>query len=90
MFDTLISNLKLLKFDLKPYEFSLGMIREHNSEYAQNIIALNSSLETLYGNLIKAEPEFTPIKVEFKAVDWISGQIGSWKRKRPKLQPTKG
>ncbi|HCD1231306.1 TPA: AAA family ATPase [Citrobacter freundii] len=90
VFDTLISNLKLLKFDLKPYEFSLGMIREHNSEYAQNIIALNSSLETLYGNLIKAEPEFTPIKVEFKAVDWISGQIGSWKKKEAEVATNEG
>lgn len=89
-FDSLITNLKLLRFDLKPYEFALGMIREHNPEYAEKIIELNSNLETLCGNLVKAEPDFTPIKVEFNAVDWISGQIGSWKKKEAEVATNEG
>lgn len=89
-FDSFITNLKLLRFDIKPYEFALGMIREHNPEYAENVIVLNSNLETLCGNLIKAEPDFTLIKVEFNAVDWISGQIDSWKRKEAEVTTNEG
>ena len=79
-FDTYIANLKLLRFDLKPYELAVDMIRDYNPEYADKIIKLNSNLNTLCANLIKAEPDFTPIKVEFNAVDWISGQIESWEK----------
>ncbi|ENH7395527.1 AAA family ATPase [Vibrio vulnificus] len=84
-FDSMITSLKQLRFDMKPYEFALSMIREHNSEYADKIIALNSNLETLCGNLIKVEPDFTPIKTELNAIGWISGQIESWKKKASEL-----
>lgn len=89
-FDLYINNLKLLSFDLKPYEFSLGAIREHNLEYAQKIIELNTNLETLCANLIKADPDFMPIKVEFNAVDWISGQVTSWKKKEAEVATNEG
>jgi energy-coupling factor transporter ATP-binding protein EcfA2 len=89
-FDSFITNLKLLRFDIKPYEFALGMIREHNPEYTEKLIVLNSNLETLCGNLIKAEPDFTLIKVEFNAVDWISGQIDSWKKKEAEVATNEG
>lgn len=89
-FDSFISNLKLLRFDLKPYEFALGMIQEHKPDYAKKIIDLNSNLEMLRDNLTKAEPDFTPIKVEFNAVDWISGQIVSWKKKEAEVATNEG
>lgn len=90
VFDSFISSLKLLRFDLTPYEFVLGTIREHNPEYAQNIIDLNSNLEILRDNLIKAEPDFTSIKIEFNAVDWINGQIRSWKKKEAEVATNEG
>ncbi|HDO1323507.1 TPA: AAA family ATPase [Aeromonas veronii] len=89
-FDFFISNLKSLNFDLKPYEFSLEKIRDHNAEYAKNIIELNANLEICCTNLLKAEPDFTPIKVEFNAVDWISGQIDSWKKKEAEVATNEG
>jgi energy-coupling factor transporter ATP-binding protein EcfA2 len=89
-FDAYITNLKSLNFDLKPYEFSLGKIHDHNLEYAQKIIELNTNLEARRANLIKAEPDFTPIKVEFNAVDWISGQIDSWKKKEAEVATNEG
>ncbi|HHF3107325.1 TPA: AAA family ATPase [Vibrio diabolicus] len=89
-FDSYIANLKLLTFDLKPYEFALGMIGDYNAEYAEKIIEMNSKLETLCANLIKVDPDFTPIKVEFNAVDWISGQIESWKKKEAEIATNEG
>jgi len=89
-FDTYIANLKLLRFDLKPYEFALGIIREHNPEYAEKITELNSNLETLCANLIKTEPDFTLIKVEFNAANWISSQIESWKKKETEIDTNEG
>ncbi|MBW6099058.1 hypothetical protein KZ773_04435 [Escherichia coli] len=44
----------------------------------------------LRDNLTKAEPDFTPIKVEFNAVDWISGQIVSWKKKEAEVATNEG
>lgn len=90
VFDSFISKLKLLRFDLKPYEFALGMIREHNPEYAEKIVDLNTNLEALRDNIIKIEPDFTPFKIEFNAVDWISGQIGSWKKKEAEVATNEG
>ncbi|HHF2889257.1 TPA: AAA family ATPase [Vibrio diabolicus] len=89
-FDSYIANLKLLTFDLKPYEFALGMIGDYNAEYAEKIIEMNSKLETLCANLIKVDPDFTPIKVEFNAVDWISGQVESWKKKEAEIATNEG
>ncbi len=89
-FDTLISNIKLLIFDLKPYEFALGMIREHNPEYEKAVIDLNSSLEILRGNLINTKPDFTPININLNAIIWISGQIDSWKKKEAKVATNEG
>lgn len=89
-FDTYIANLKLLSFDLKPYEFALERIREHNLKYAEKIIELNTSLETVCSNLIKADPNFTPIKVEFNAIDWIGSQIASWKKKEAEVATNEG
>lgn len=90
IYDSLISNLKMLRFDLKPYEFALITIREHNPEYAKQIIDLNTNLENLRNNLIKTEPDFTAINIEFNAVDWISGQIGSWKKKEAEVATNEG
>lgn len=89
-FDSFINKLKLLRFDLKPYEFSLTTIREHNPEHAEKIIELNSNLQILCGNLIKDEPDFTPIKIEFNAVDWISDQIASLKKKTAEVETNEG
>lgn len=89
-FDSYIANLKLLTFDLKPYEFALGMVGDYNAEYAENIIEMNSKLETLCANLIRVNPDFTPIKVEFNAIDWISGQVESWKKKEAEVATNEG
>ncbi|WP_275076714.1 AAA family ATPase [Providencia rettgeri] len=90
VFDSFISNLKLLRFDLKPYEFTLSMIKEQNPEYEKKIIDLNKNLETLRDNLIKIEPDFTPIKTEFNTVDWLSSQISYWKKKEAEVATNEG
>lgn len=89
-FDVYIANLKILNFDLKPYELALSMIRDYNAEYAESIVALNASLETLRDNLVKTEPDFTSIKVDFKAVDWITAQIATWKKKEAEVATDEG
>jgi energy-coupling factor transporter ATP-binding protein EcfA2 len=89
-FDAYIANLKILNFDLKPHELALSMIRDYNAEYAESIVALNTSLETLRDNLVKTEPDFTAIKVDFKAVDWITAQIASWKKKEAEVATDEG
>ncbi|MBU9838419.1 AAA family ATPase [Rahnella aceris] len=90
IFDTYINNLKLLTFDLKPYEFALSMIREQYPLYADEIIALNSALETLRNNIIKLEPNFEIIQVQFNSVVWISAQIDSWKKKEAAVATNEG
>lgn len=90
VFDSFISNLNLLRFDLIPYELSLSMIREHNPEYANKIIELNTNLKVLCDNLTKPEPDFTPIKIEFNAANWINGQINSWRKKEAEVTTNKG
>ena len=89
-FNAYIANLKTLNFDLKPYELVLSMICDHNTECAGSIIALNTSLENLRDNLVKTEPDFTIIKVDFKAVDWITAQIASWKKKESEVATNEG
>ncbi|HDY7476573.1 AAA family ATPase [Vibrio vulnificus] len=89
-FDTYIANLKILNFDLRPYELALSKIRDHSPECAESIIALNASLEILRDNLVKIEPDFTSIKVDFKAVDWIAAQIASWKKKESEVATNEG
>lgn len=56
----------------------------------QKIIDLNTNLENLRNNLIKTEPDFTAVNIEFNAVDWISGQIGSWKKKEAEVATNEG
>nr|WP_269808507.1 AAA family ATPase [Enterovibrio nigricans] len=68
----------------------LSKIRDHNAECADSIVALNTSLETLRNNLVKIEPDFTSIKVDFKAVDWITAQIASWKKKEAEVATNEG
>ncbi|OCH41718.1 AAA family ATPase [Aliivibrio fischeri] len=89
-FDAYIANLKILNFDLKPHELALSMIRDYNAEYAESIVELNTNLETLRDNLVKTEPNFTAIKVDFKAVDWITAQIASWKKKETEVATDEG
>lgn len=79
-FDAYIQNLKLLRFDLQPYELSLNMIRDYKPEYANKITELNKKLETLCTNLVKTEPDFTQLEIEFSPIEWINGQIESWKK----------
>ncbi|WP_286297684.1 AAA family ATPase [Vibrio apostichopi] len=89
-FDAYIANLKTLNFDLKPYELALSMIRDYKAEYAESIITLNANLETLRDNLIKSEPDFTSVKVDFKGVDWITAQLASWKMKETEVATNEG
>ncbi|BCQ33241.1 hypothetical protein ERHA55_06440 [Erwinia rhapontici] len=95
IFDTLIKNVKLLSTDLKPYEHAIGVIREQYPAYADEVIALNSDLETLRNNLIKSEPDFTLIQVKssqvkFNSLVWINGQIDSWKKKEIAVATNEG
>jgi len=80
-FDVMIARVKQLSFKLKPYDFALDSIREHNADYAESIINLNSILEEIYNKLTKAEPEIDNLKVEFNELEWMSAQIKSWKEK---------
>ncbi|MEZ8233950.1 MULTISPECIES: AAA family ATPase [Vibrio] len=89
-FDAHIANLKSLNFDLKPYELALSMINDYKAEYAESIVALNTSLEILRDNLVKTEPDFTSIKVDFKAVEWITAQLASWKKKEAEVATDEG
>ncbi|KJM65372.1 ATPase [Pluralibacter gergoviae] len=90
IFDLAINNLKLLRFDLTPYEYALDLIREHNPEYANRIADLNSNFKILHENLLKVEPDFTPISLEFNAISWISGQIASWQKKEAEVATNEG
>ncbi|GAB3522037.1 AAA family ATPase [Photobacterium alginatilyticum] len=86
IFDTYIADLKRLSFDLKPYEFILGKIGDFKKEIADGIKELNSSFEIIRNNLIKEEPDFSQIKVEFNALEWIGGQIVSLKLKEESVK----
>ncbi|NAZ70700.1 AAA family ATPase [Vibrio toranzoniae] len=89
-FDAYITNLKVLSFDLKPYQFVLGKIGEYKQEIADSIKALNSSLETIRNNLIKEEPDFSSVKVEFCALNWLGAQIASLKKQEEDVKTNEG
>ncbi|WP_172527377.1 AAA family ATPase [Vibrio cholerae] len=89
-FEAYINDLKLLTFDLKPYELALSLIRDIKKEYADSIIELNSNLAAICSNLVKDEPDFTQVKVEFNVVDWINGQISSLKQKEEAIKTDEG
>ncbi|MBE8565406.1 AAA family ATPase [Vibrio sp. OPT20] len=89
-FDSSIAALRLLSFDLKPYEFILGKVAEFNPEISKSFIALEESFKILCSNLTKQVPDFSIVPIDYKALDWINGQIVSLKTKEDAVKTNEG
>jgi len=80
-FESSISKLNLLSFELSAHEGVLKWIEDFNFELAQKLKKLNSDLELRRNSIVNVDPTFIFPAFDLTTYEWLRKQITGFKQK---------